>query len=211
MKKVYFFWLLSFALDAPAQLRLDRVALDLNLGMAFNTHPTRTFGTPAASAASLTALTRNRWVLAVEATSTGFRDRVFTQKVGLIFEGYVRYRHDFYGLRVGRALGVDSSGGRVLLTTGANLLVVDGPVGYDTGGFFFGPVPIYRTSYFVNIPVQAEYRIPFRRGGRNRAILTGRYNFNGYHSFPVFGVGMGIGVYSRTRQARLKAYRSRTG
>lgn len=83
--------LLTLGIEAPAQLQLNRLALDLNLGMAFNTHSTRTFGTPAAATASLTALTKNRWVLAAEATSTGFRDRIFTKKVGLIFEHYVRY------------------------------------------------------------------------------------------------------------------------
>lgn len=191
--------LLGGSLPAQAQMRVERITLEGSpVGLGFTTN-TKMRGNPAVFGASASVHLRGGWVVAPEVGSTGFRDAIHTDKVGLIISTFVRYQHNYWGLRLGKGFVIDSLKKQVVVSTGVNYLTVAKPEIERTG--FLGPIYDYPKFHFINVPVQLDFLFPFLNK-KNFFTVTARYNFNTYHRFLTIGAGLKFMIYKNRKDRR---------
>ncbi len=203
MKPIRLLALLLFPIFSHAQRKLERITFDPNLGLGFASLNPDVIGSPLYLSLSGSFITSGRWVIMPEANYLAFRDAYYREKSGFFIPTYVRQRVGSFGVQFGKVLLDDSLGFHVVVSTGADLMLVSKP--HRTGSGYFGTEYDYTLRALINVPVQVAFRIPVlpRRVRRVTldVLVTGRWNINSYHSFPTLSVGPSVGFYT-TRRSR---------
>lgn len=192
--------LLLLAFTSLAQTKITRIALQINTGVGISNKPGVMFGAPFYLSGDLGVTLNERWRIAFEGGAMAFRDsKNPNDKIGLIFSSYPRYDHQYFGLRISRNVLNVVRAQQLFVSSGANYLLIVDPNVQRTSGFgFFSGSKYFNYQYrrYLNIPVQADYSmLPFR-GKRTRLTFSSRWNFNAYHSFPTFSIGINIPIFT---------------
>lgn len=186
-------------LTAKAQLRIERIDIQANAGIAVSTQPDKMKGAPFALLGSAALETSRGWLLAAEVGRTDFRSAAYPQKVSsLLSKSYLRTGHFFYGGRIGRVFQLDSMHTRVALSVGLNSLEIITQVHVKTG--LFGPIYDEVSAHFLNVPAQIDFFIPFNSYSSNQFVVTARGNINHRHSFLMFGLGIKYQLFQNRRK-----------
>ncbi len=199
--------LILFFRESTAQAKLDEVRGQIRMGVGVSNKSATMFGTPIFLSADITVSFTNRWQFTAEGGGVAFRDQEYpTQQIGF-FGGYSRYQHNYGGLRIGRNLLDTAQASQLILSSGADYLAIIEPNVKLSAGLLSGYSYHYELKRYVNVPIQVDYTPGPFTTRHLRVSFSGRWNFNSYHSFPTFSLGISIPIYERrwytyTRKAR---------
>lgn len=197
MTNLRVFLLLFVFSPAIAQPTISAITGQIRTGLGIGNKPGTLYGKPIFFSADVGVTFSNRWQLTAEGGALSFRDAMYPdQRIGFWFKSYSRYEHYYGGLRLGRNLLKTSPARQLTLSGGADYLEIVSPNIRRSSGFLGGYVSDRRLKGYLNIPVQLDYSfIPF--GISPRFSISGRWNFNAYHSFPTISAGIIAPVYTR--------------
>jgi hypothetical protein len=191
--------LLLISFVSTAQTRTSSVALRVSGGLGISNKPGTVFGAPFALSGELATIINDRWRIAAEGGVLSFRDSKYPyDKIGLIFSSYSRYDHQYVGILVGHTLLAANESQRLFLSSGADYLLIVDPNIQTSSGFLSGKSFNYLYERYLNIPFQLDYSVLFSERKQTRLVLTGRWNFNPYHSFPMISIGVELPIYTRS-------------
>ncbi len=191
-----------FCQVAYAQLQIERISIEANLGLGISLQPDKNLSPPLTSMGNVTAETSRGWILAAEVGQTHFRSATFPRKVqGFYSELYLRNEHVFYGIRFGKSFQLDSSRTKFVLSTGLNSLQLIEPIQVRPGGF--GVNVDKSETYCLNVPAQIDFWIPIKQNQNKCFVVSARGNMNACHSFLIFGIGLKGTIYSKLDKIRL--------
>lgn len=193
MKALFISLLLLVAVPSLAQLALTSVDFRVNMGVGINNKPETMFGAPYFLTGDLTATLNRRWQIAAEGGGLSFRDAAYPyDKIGLLCSCYSRYQFQYFGLRVGHTLLTVGQSQQVVVSSGADyLLVIEPNIKRSLSSSFN-----YVYKRFLNVPAQIDYSLPLTARKTSRLSVSGRWNFNAYHSFPTLSAGVIFPIYS---------------
>lgn len=186
-----------------AQLRVERVSIEPNVGLAIPIPTQNMASPPLALMGNLAVETSRGWVMAVEGGSVSFRNPDFPKKIQfLLSKSYVRDENSFYGLRFGKAFRIDSSGAKIVFSAGVNSLQVVEPIRIKSG--LLATSVDRETKHRLNVPVQLDFWIPFNRNQTKSFVVTARGNVNANRSFLIFGLGCKAVLFKNERSKKQK-------
>lgn len=189
--------LLSIPFLSAAQTNGFRIGFRFNTGIGISNKPNIMFGVPLALSAELDAIFSDRWRVAAEVGTVNFRDSKHPyDHIGLaIFPTYPRFAHQYAGLLVGHSLLKANRPHKLFLSSGADYLLIIDPNIKTSFSLIGNKHYDYLYTRHLNIPVQLDYSIlPFKNRD-SKLVFIGRWNFNGYHSFPTVSVAIDIPIY----------------
>ena len=181
--------------------RLERVAVQVNMGVGIGNKPDAVFGRPFFLTGNLMFESAKGWRVYTEIGTLAFRDVAYADRnFGFNFlPEYARSRHTFGGLRIGHSLVNNRQNGELSLSGGVDYLVVRKPTVTTIPGYITKYSFDYAATHWANFPVQHDVASAALGSLQVRVLVSGRWNMNTYHSFLTASIGISMPVYDKKR------------
>ncbi len=195
MKNLFTALFLLTAFASFAQTKLTTIDLRIQTGIGVSNKPGTMFSEPFYLSGDLSATLNNRWLIGVEGGALAFRDAKYPNDKISYWGVYSRYDHQYFGLRIGQVLFRTDQFQQGVISSGADYLLIIEPNIKTSSGLLSGKSFDYIYKRFLNIPAQIDYSfLPFTKR-LTRFSVSGRWNFNAYHSFPTISLGVIVPIY----------------